>query len=146
VDSAIGEKVADVLNFLIREEVKHIALFSSMKEKVEAPRFFEVLLRGQHHPEVTHLASRICGICAVSHKSAALKATEAALGVEISAQTRRLRRLAYYGEIISSHVRHIIRPPNMPAGIGRNTWSVPWPGSTTIISNCPRRPKRPPPT
>lgn len=73
---------------------------------VEAPRFFEAFLRGQGFDEVTHTASRICGICAVSHKCAALKATEAALGVEISNQTRLLRRLAFHGEIIGSHILH----------------------------------------
>ncbi|MGA7874833.1 MAG: Ni/Fe hydrogenase subunit alpha [Desulfoferrobacter sp.] len=74
---------------------------------VEAPRFFEAFLRGQGFDEVTHTASRICGICAVSHKCAALKATEAALGVEVSDQTQLLRRLAFHGEIISSHILHI---------------------------------------
>jgi coenzyme F420-reducing hydrogenase alpha subunit len=74
---------------------------------VEAPRFFEVFLRGYKYDDVVHMASRICGICAVSHKSAALKATEAALGIEISPQTELLRRLAFHGEIISSHVLHI---------------------------------------
>jgi coenzyme F420-reducing hydrogenase alpha subunit len=74
---------------------------------VEAPRFFEAFLRGHHYEEVTHMASRVCGICAVSHKSAALKAAETALGVEISEQTRQLRRLAYHGEVLSSHVLHI---------------------------------------
>lgn len=74
---------------------------------VEAPRFFEVFLRGYKYDDVVHMASRICGICAVSHRSAALKATEAALGEEISPQTEFLRRLAFHGEIISSHVLHI---------------------------------------
>ncbi len=74
---------------------------------VEAPRFFEGILRGLAYPEVVHVASRICGICAVSHKCAALKATEAAMGVKISPQTEMLRRLAYDGEMISSHMLHI---------------------------------------
>ena len=74
---------------------------------VEAPRFFEAFLRGYKYDDVVHMASRICGICAVSHRSAALKATEAALGEEISPQTEFLRRLAFHGEIISSHVLHI---------------------------------------
>ncbi len=74
---------------------------------VEAPRFFEAIVRGQSYGEVVHIASRICGICAVSHKCAALQATEAALGVEISPQTDLLRRLAFHGEVLSSHLLHI---------------------------------------
>ncbi len=74
---------------------------------IEAPRFFEAILRGQSYHETVHVASRICGICAVSHKCAALKATEAALGVEISQQTELLRRLAFHGEVLSSHLLHI---------------------------------------
>jgi len=74
---------------------------------VEAPRFFEALLREQNYREVTHIASRICGICAISHKCAALKATESAMDVRISEQTELLRRLASHGEVLSSHVLHI---------------------------------------
>jgi len=74
---------------------------------VEAPRFFEAFLRGRDYQEVTHLASRICGICAVSHRGAALKATEAAFGTKISDQSFLLRRLAFHGEVLSSHILHI---------------------------------------
>ena len=74
---------------------------------VEAPRFFEMFLRGQHYRQVVHVAPRICGICSVSHKCAALKATESALGVEPSDQTVLLRRLAFHGEVIGSHILHI---------------------------------------
>lgn len=74
---------------------------------VEAPRFFEAFLRGQHYREVVHVAPRICGICSVSHKCAALKATEAALGVDLSDQTVLLRRFAFHGEVIGSHILHI---------------------------------------
>ena len=91
----------------ITAEIKDGALEQVRFSVVEAPRFFEAFLRGHHHNEVTHMASRICGICAVSHKCAALKATEAALGVAISDQTHLLRRLAYHGEVLSSHILHI---------------------------------------
>ncbi len=74
---------------------------------VEAPRFFEVLFRGLHYEEVTHIASRICGICAIAHRTAALVATEAAFDVEVSEQTRLLRRLALHGEVMGSHILHI---------------------------------------
>jgi coenzyme F420-reducing hydrogenase alpha subunit len=74
---------------------------------VEAPRFFEAFLRGRAHHEVAHLASRICGICAVSHRAAALKAIETAFGIRISDQSRLLRRLAFHGEVLSSHILHL---------------------------------------
>ena len=74
---------------------------------VEAPRFFEAFLRGRSYDEVAHLASRICGICAVSHRAAALKAVESAFGVRISDQSVLLRRLAFHGEVLSSHVLHL---------------------------------------
>lgn len=91
----------------ITAEIKDGILQQVRFSVVEAPRFFEAFLRGHHHAEVVHMASRVCGICAVSHKCAALKATETALGVTVSRQTELLRRLAYHGEILSSHVLHI---------------------------------------
>lgn len=74
---------------------------------VEAPRLFEAFLRGHRYDEVTHMAPRVCGICSISHKCAALKATETALGIEISEQTLLLRKLAFLGEVMSSHVLHV---------------------------------------
>jgi len=74
---------------------------------VEANRFFEGFMRGRSWEEVAHLATRICGICAVSHCYASLQATEAALGIHISDQTRLLRRLTMNAEQISSHALHI---------------------------------------
>lgn len=74
---------------------------------VEAPRFFEAILKGQPYGEVLHVAPRICGICSVAHKSAALKATEKAFGVKVGRQTEMLRRLAFHGEVIGSHILHV---------------------------------------
>ena len=93
-----GDVIARIENGLLKE-----VRFSV----VEAPRFFEAIMRGQLYSDTVHIASRICGICAVSHKCAALQATEAALGVEISPQTDLLRRLAFHGEVLSSHLLHI---------------------------------------
>ncbi len=73
---------------------------------VEANRFFEGFLRGRDWEEVSHLATRICGICAVSHCYASLQATEAAMGITVSAQTKLLRRLTMNAEQISSHALH----------------------------------------
>jgi len=73
---------------------------------VEAPRFFEAFLQGRSYKDVNHITSRICGICSIGHQMASLKATEAAMGVKISEQTRLLRKLLLHGENMQSHVLH----------------------------------------
>ena len=74
---------------------------------VETPRFFEAMLRGRPYDDASHLTSRICGICAVGHATASLRATEQALGIVPSQQTRLLRVLNFFGEILDSHILHI---------------------------------------
>ena len=73
---------------------------------VETPRFFEAMLRGRPYTEASHITSRICGICAVGHATASLRATEVALNVELSEQTLLLRKLIFHGEQLDSHVLH----------------------------------------
>lgn len=74
---------------------------------VEAPRYFEAMLRGQPYQQASRLASRICGICAVAHATTSLRAIERALGVEPSRQTQLLRELNYFGEMLDSHILHV---------------------------------------
>ena len=73
----------------------------------EAPRFFESMLVGREWHEVSYIVSRICGICSIGHTLASLKASEAAMGIEISDQTRLLRRILCHGENFQSHVLHV---------------------------------------
>jgi sulfhydrogenase subunit alpha len=73
---------------------------------VETPRFFEAMLRGRPYDQASHITSRICGICAVGHATASLRASETALGVQPSEQTVMLRKLAFHGEILDSHLLH----------------------------------------
>jgi len=73
----------------------------------EAPRFFESMVRGRHYSEVARITSRICGICAIGHTLASVKATEAALGIEITPQTRKLRTILKHAENFDSHVLHV---------------------------------------
>lgn len=73
----------------------------------EAPRFFEAMVRGRSYEDIQTIVSRICGICSVTHSFAAIKAVEDALGIQVSAQTDRLRMLLHYGEQIESHVLHV---------------------------------------
>jgi coenzyme F420-reducing hydrogenase alpha subunit len=76
-------------------------------EVVETPRFFEAMLRGRSYLEASHITSRICGICSTGHSTASLRATEKALGVELTEQTRLLRKLVFHGEILDSHILHV---------------------------------------
>lgn len=73
----------------------------------EAPRMFESFVRGRPYTELSHITSRICGICSIGHSLASLKATEAAMGIEISEQTQILRRLATHAENLQSHILHV---------------------------------------
>jgi len=74
---------------------------------VESPRFFEVMLVGRRYDEAQHIMSRICGICGVSHTCASLKAIESAMGIRVSRQTKLLRKLAFCGENLQSHLLHL---------------------------------------
>jgi coenzyme F420-reducing hydrogenase alpha subunit len=76
-------------------------------EVSETPRFFEAMLRGRSYLEASHITSRICGICSTGHSTASLRASEKALGVEVSEQTSLLRKLVFHGEILDSHILHI---------------------------------------
>jgi coenzyme F420-reducing hydrogenase alpha subunit len=74
---------------------------------------------GQKWDVLHHITSRICGICSIGHTLASLKATEAAMGIKISEQTAKLRRLAIHGENLQSHVLHwgyLVLPDLMGVG------------------------------
>ena len=92
-----GNIVVDVVN----GELKQCNL-----EVTETPRFFEAMLLGRPYDEASRITSRICGICAVGHATTSLRATENALGIEPSRQTKLLRRLNFLGEILDSHILH----------------------------------------
>lgn len=73
----------------------------------EPPKFFEAFLVGRHCNEVHELTARICGICPVPHEITALRAVENAMGIQISQQTRDLRKLMNYGCHIASHILNL---------------------------------------
>jgi len=85
----------------------------------EAPRFFEAMVLGRQWNELHHITSRICGICSIGHTLASLKATEAAMGIPLSEQDLKLRKLALHAENMQSHVLHLgylVLPDLMGAG------------------------------
>jgi len=88
-------------------EVENGELKTCRFEVVETPRFFEAMLRGRPYREASHITSRICGICATGHATASLRASEKALGVELSEQSWLLRKLTFHGEILDSHILHV---------------------------------------
>ncbi|MBI5756799.1 MAG: Ni/Fe hydrogenase subunit alpha [Nitrospirae bacterium] len=76
-------------------------------EIVESPRFFEVMLLGRHITEAPHITSRICGICAISHTLASIKACESALNITPSADVILLRKILMHAEVLQSHILHL---------------------------------------
>ena len=88
-------------------------------EVTESPRLFEAMLRGRYYEDVSHIASRICGICSIAHSTASIQATEAAFGIQPSEQTLLLRKLLYNAELLESHVLHayfLVAPDFLGAG------------------------------
>ncbi|MBE3123735.1 MAG: Ni/Fe hydrogenase subunit alpha [Planctomycetes bacterium] len=75
-------------------------------EVTESPRFFEAMLRGRSWKDAMFLTTRICGICACGHGTASLKATEDAMGITLSEQTLRLRKIVLHAEQLQSHWLH----------------------------------------
>jgi coenzyme F420-reducing hydrogenase alpha subunit len=72
----------------------------------EPPRFFEAFLQGRDHTDAPDITARICGICPMAYILSACQAMEQAGGVSVTGPLRDLRRLAYCGEWIESHVLH----------------------------------------
>lgn len=91
----------------IKVDIQNGVIQECKLEIVEAPRFFEAMLKNRHFDEAALITSRICGICSVGHQLASLAATEDAFNVTISPQEKLLRRLINCGEFFESHVLHI---------------------------------------
>jgi sulfhydrogenase subunit alpha len=73
----------------------------------EGPRLVERLTLGKTPEEDVNLVPRICAICTLSHKYAAIRAMENALGVKVGAKVRLMRELMHLGEMIESHSLHV---------------------------------------
>lgn len=91
----------------IKVDIQNGTIKECKLEIIEAPRFFEALVKGRHYNEAALITSRICGICSVGHQMASVVATEDAFGIKISRQEQLLRRLMNCGEYFESHVLHI---------------------------------------
>lgn len=75
-------------------------------EITESPRFYEAMMLGRRWDEAPHISCRICGICSIAHTTTSVRAIEDAFDITPSQQTLALRKIAYHGEMIQSHVLH----------------------------------------
>jgi coenzyme F420-reducing hydrogenase alpha subunit len=66
------------------------------------------MLKDKHFASAPFLASRICGICSISHTLTSLRAVENAFGVEIPERAAKLRLLGCHGETLQSHLLHLL--------------------------------------
>jgi len=73
----------------------------------EGPRLVERLTVGKTPEEDVNLVPRICAICTLSHKYAAIRAMENALSVKVPPKVQLFRELMHLGEMIESHSLHI---------------------------------------
>ena len=89
-------------------DMKNGVLQKAQLDIVEPPRFFEAMMKGRSFLEAAIITSRICGICSLGHQMTSLKATEAALGLEISEQTEILRKILVHGATFQSNVLHAL--------------------------------------
>jgi len=74
---------------------------------LENDRFVEKILVGRKYWEAPIITSRICGICPTIHNVTSTKAIEAASGIEVTDQTKTLRKLMLAGQMIQSHSLHL---------------------------------------
>lgn len=70
-------------------------------------RFYTHAVKGKPFAAVPSFLSRICGTCSVAHLFASLEAIEKSQGIELTEQTKLLRRLAYDGLMIRDHALHL---------------------------------------
>lgn len=70
-------------------------------------RFYTTAVKGKPFMAVPSFLSRICGTCSVAHLFASIIAIERSQGIEVSEQTKILRRLAYDGLMIRDHALHL---------------------------------------
>ncbi|MCK5507315.1 MAG: Ni/Fe hydrogenase subunit alpha [Desulfobacterales bacterium] len=91
----------------IKIKVENGKLIECVWKVVETPRFFEVMFKGLPVEMAPLLASRICGICSISHALASVRAIENALQIEIPETAQKARLLAKHAETLQSHTLHL---------------------------------------
>jgi coenzyme F420-reducing hydrogenase alpha subunit len=70
-------------------------------------RFYTEAVKGKPYIAASSFLSRICGTCSVAHLFASLEAIEKSQGIELTEQSKTLRRLAYDALMIRDHALHL---------------------------------------
>lgn len=91
----------------IKVEIENNKVSNVEVQVLEGPRLFETLVVGKTPQEDLSIVPRICAICNLSHKYAALRGLEKAVGVKVDSVTKLYRQLMHHGEMIESHSLHI---------------------------------------
>ncbi|MCS7123423.1 MAG: Ni/Fe hydrogenase subunit alpha [Candidatus Aenigmarchaeota archaeon] len=73
----------------------------------ENKRFFTQGVIGKKYFEIPSFISRICGTCSIAHLFACIEAVEKAFGIEVSEQTKIMRKLSMFGLMIRDHGMHL---------------------------------------
>ncbi len=73
---------------------------------LEGTRLIEALVVGKTPKEDVSIACRICAICTLSHRYAALRGLEKALGIQVPPKVQWMRSLMHLGECLESHSLH----------------------------------------
>jgi coenzyme F420-reducing hydrogenase alpha subunit len=74
---------------------------------IEYKRFFTEAMKGKNIAAIPSHLSRICGTCSNAHVMASIAACEDALGLEVTPQTRLLRKLTMHGLVSRDHALHL---------------------------------------
>lgn len=80
---------------------------SAKFEVQEGIRLIEGILIGRQFKDMPVIAQRICGICPVVHNLTAIKAIENAMKIEVSEETKKLRKVMEHAQFIHSHALHL---------------------------------------
>jgi sulfhydrogenase subunit alpha len=73
----------------------------------EGTRLVETLVVGKTPAEDVSIVCRICAICTLSHRYAALRGLEKALGIEVPPKVQWMRSLMHMGECLESNALHV---------------------------------------
>jgi len=91
----------------IKVEIEDKKISNVEVRVLEGPRLFETLVVGRTPQEDLSIVPRICAICNLSHKYAAIRGLEKAIGVKVNPAITLYRQLMHHGEMIESHSLHI---------------------------------------